>query len=97
MAWDVFLPLYILPLHDKHAEKHQLLYTYTYEVQLHLKGTAMPMATATPTRYSFTYDVQVHLIGTATTTKYNYSYKVKLHLREMVHLKARWKKFAGDF
>ncbi len=86
MAWDVFLRLYILSLHEKHAEKHQLLYTYTYEVQLHLRGTAMPMATATSTRYSFTYEVQLHLhvMGTATTTRYNYSYVVKLHLQELV-------------
>jgi hypothetical protein len=67
MAWVVFLPLHILYVLEKHAEKHQLLNTYTYEVQLHLR------ATATPTRYSFTYEVQLHLIGTATSTSYIYS------------------------
>jgi hypothetical protein len=47
------MPLYILHAHEKHAEKHQLLYTYTYEVQLHLRGIAAPMAKATPMRYSY--------------------------------------------
>jgi hypothetical protein len=50
-----------------------LLYTYTYEKQLHLRGTATSMATTTPTRYSFTYEVQLHLKGTATSTMYSYS------------------------
>jgi hypothetical protein len=66
IAWVILLPLYILHAHEKHAEQHQLLYTNTYEVQLHLRGTATPAATATPTSYSFTYEVQLHLIGTAT-------------------------------
>ncbi len=57
----------------KHVDKQQLLYTYTYEVQLNLRGTATPMAAATPTRYSFTYEVQLHLKGTATPTMYSYS------------------------
>jgi hypothetical protein len=62
-----------LPVHEKYAEKHEKLYTYTYEVQLHLRGPATPMATATPTRYSSTYEVQLHLKGTATPTTYSYS------------------------
>ncbi len=45
----------------------------TYEVQLHLRETATPMATATPTRYSFTYEVLLHLKGTDTPTMYSYS------------------------
>jgi hypothetical protein len=64
MAIVVFLPLYILHAHEKHAGKHTLLYTETCEVQLHLRGTATP--TATPMRYCITYEVQLHLISTAT-------------------------------
>ncbi len=60
MAWVVFLPLYILHAHEKHAEKDQLLYIHIYEVQLHLRGMATPTATATPTRYNFTYEAQLH-------------------------------------
>jgi hypothetical protein len=67
-------------LHEKHTEKHQLLYTYTYEVQLHLRGTATPMATGTSMRYSFTNEVQLHLKGTATPTSYSYTYLVQLLL-----------------
>jgi hypothetical protein len=92
MAWVVFLPLYILHEHEKHAEKHQLLYTYTYEVQLHLRGMATPTYV-----YSYAYEVQQHLIGTASPTRYSYSYEVKLHLWERVHLKARLKTFADNF
>ncbi len=73
MAWIIFQPLYILHVHEKHAEKHKLLDTYMYEVQLHLRGMATPMATATSTRYSSTYEVQLHLKGTATPTTYSYS------------------------
>ncbi len=97
IACVIILPLYILHGHEKNAGKHQLLYTNTYEVQLHLRGIAIPVATATPTRYSFMYEVQLHLIGTATPTRYSYSYEIKLHLGELVHLKARWKTFADDF
>ncbi len=61
-------------------KKNQLLYTNTYEVQLHLIGMATPVATATPTRYSFMHEVQLHLIGTATPMRYSYSYEIKLYL-----------------
>ncbi len=43
-------------------------YGYTYEVQLHLRGTA------TLTRYSYTYEVQLHLRGTTTPTRCIYIY-----------------------
>jgi hypothetical protein len=64
MAWVVFLPLYILHVHEKHAEKHQLLYTYTYKVQLRT-----PKRNGYTYGYSYTYDVQLLLGGKATTTK----------------------------
>jgi hypothetical protein len=67
------MPLYILHVHEKHTEKHQLLYTYTYEVQLHLRGMATPMATATPMRYSYAYEVQL-------PNRYSYTYEVQLLL-----------------
>ncbi len=68
------------PVHEKHAKKHQLLYTYTYEVQLHLRGTAtygysylrgtaLPMRYRYIKRYSYNYDVQLLLGGKATTMK----------------------------
>ncbi len=58
-------------------------YSFTYEVRLHLRGTA------TSTRYGYiyevqllyTYEVRLHLRGTATTTRYGYIYKVRQHLQ----------------
>jgi hypothetical protein len=52
-----------LPVPEKHAEKHQLLYTYTDEAQIHLRGTALPM------RYKYTEKVLLHLRHTATPWK----------------------------
>jgi hypothetical protein len=60
-------------VHEKHAEKHQLLYTHTYEVQLHLKGTATYS-------YSYTYEVQLFLSDTVTLKRYSYNYDVQLLL-----------------
>jgi hypothetical protein len=57
----------------KHAEKHQLLYTYTYEVHLHLRGTAAY-------GYSYTYEVQLFLSGTVTLKRYSYNYDIQLLL-----------------
>ncbi len=65
MAWVILLSLYILHVHEKHAEKHELLYTYILEVQIHLRGTATLIVIATPTRYS----VQLHLRSKATPTR----------------------------
>jgi hypothetical protein len=67
------MPLYIFHVHEKHAEKHQLLYTYTYGVQLHLRGMATPTygysyayEVQLPNRYSYTYEVQLLLLDKAT-------------------------------
>jgi hypothetical protein len=61
------------PVHEKHTEKHQLLYTYTYEVQLHLRGNATY-------GYSYTYEVQLYLSGTVTLKRYSYTYDIQLLL-----------------
>ncbi len=47
----------------------------SYEVLLHLEGTA------SPTRYSFAYQVQLHPRGTAAPTRYSCTHKVQLHPR----------------
>jgi hypothetical protein len=64
------------------------MYSYIYEVHLHIRGIAAP-----PTRYSYTWEVQLHLQstaavevqlhlrGTATPIRYSFTYEVQLYLR----------------
>jgi hypothetical protein len=79
----------ILPYYCRIFDGTPMRYSCTYELQLHLRGTAHLGGTSTPTMYS-TPTVRgtspgtttpITLRDTSTPSRYVYSYKVPLNLR----------------